>query len=83
VGVRWQAQPEVLRAGRAHEGIQPNVVQDIGDIIQKLKLGLRLLLVEQALPFARRVGMTRNHGSWAHCGQWSDMGELMNLCGSI
>src|SRR5438309_2031504 len=39
------------------EGIQPNVVHEIGDIILKLNKeeGLTVLLVEQKLPFARRV----------------------------
>lgn len=40
------------------EGIQPNIVQQIGDVIQLLnhEEGITVLLVEQKLPFARRVG---------------------------
>jgi urea transport system ATP-binding protein len=40
------------------EGIQPNIVQQIGDVILKLneEENLTVLLVEQKLPFARRVG---------------------------
>ena len=40
------------------EGIQPNIVQQIGDIILRLNReeNLTVLLVEQKLPFARRVG---------------------------
>ena len=40
------------------EGIQPNIVQEIGDIIVQLnqQLGLTVLLVEQKLAFARKVG---------------------------
>ena len=40
------------------EGIQPNVVHEIGDVLLKLNQSeqLALLLVEQKLPFARRVG---------------------------
>jgi len=40
------------------EGIQPNIVREIGDIIIRLnqEFGLTVLLVEQKLPFARRVG---------------------------
>ena len=36
---------------------QPNIVHEIGDIILKLneEMGLTVLLVEQKLPFARRV----------------------------
>ncbi len=39
------------------EDIQPNVVREIGDLIMKLnrESGLTVLLVEQKLPFARRV----------------------------
>jgi len=39
------------------EGIQPNIVQEIGGIINMLKkeLNMTILLVEQKLPFARAV----------------------------
>ena len=39
------------------EGIQPNIVQQIGDIVTRLRteLGMTVLLVEQKLPFARKV----------------------------
>ena len=39
------------------EGIQPNIVRDIGNVIGKLnrEMGLTVLLVEQKLPFARKV----------------------------
>ncbi|MDW3094388.1 MAG: urea ABC transporter ATP-binding subunit UrtE [Gammaproteobacteria bacterium] len=50
-------EPELLILDEPTEGIQPNIVREIGDIIQKLneELGLTVLLVEQKLPFARRV----------------------------
>lgn len=49
--------PQLLILDEPTEGIQPNVVRDIGDVIRKLNrdLGLTVLLVEQKLPFARRV----------------------------
>jgi urea transport system ATP-binding protein len=49
--------PSLLILDEPTEGIQPNIVRDIGDIIRKLnrELGLTVLLVEQKLPFARRV----------------------------
>ncbi|TXH71522.1 MAG: urea ABC transporter ATP-binding subunit UrtE [Thiothrix sp.] len=50
--------PKLLILDEPTEGIQPNIVQEIGDIIRKLnqEIGLTVLLVEQKLPFARRVG---------------------------
>ena len=41
-----------------NEGIQPNIVKQIGDVILKLNAeeGLTVILVEQKLGFARRVG---------------------------
>ncbi len=49
--------PSLLILDEPTEGIQPNIVQEIGDIINKLKneFGITVLLVEQKLPFARAV----------------------------
>ena len=49
--------PKLLILDEPTEGIQPNIVQEIGDIIRKLNhdIGLTVLLVEQKLPFARKV----------------------------
>lgn len=49
--------PKLLILDEPTEGIQPNIVRDIGDVIRKLnsELGLTVLLVEQKLPFARRT----------------------------
>lgn len=49
--------PKLLILDEPTEGIQPNVVRDIGDVIRRLNrdMGLTVLLVEQKLPFARRV----------------------------
>ena len=50
--------PKLLILDEPTEGIQPNIVAEIGDIIRKLNkdIGLTVLLVEQKLPFARKVG---------------------------
>jgi urea transport system ATP-binding protein len=50
--------PKLLILDEPTEGIQPNIVHEIGDIILRLNKeeGLAVLLVEQKLPFARRVG---------------------------
>ncbi|WP_417792605.1 urea ABC transporter ATP-binding subunit UrtE [Vibrio sp. CDRSL-10 TSBA] len=49
--------PSLLILDEPTEGIQPNVVAEIGDIIRRLnqEIGLTVLLVEQKLPFARKV----------------------------
>ncbi len=48
--------PRVLILDEPTEGIQPNIVQEIGEVIRRLnrETGLTVLLVEQKLPFARR-----------------------------
>jgi len=50
--------PKVLILDEPTEGIQPNIVREIGDVIVRLNRdkGLTVLLVEQKLPFARRIG---------------------------
>lgn len=49
--------PELLILDEPSEGIQPNIVHEIGETIQRLnrEANLTVLLVEQKLPFARRV----------------------------
>jgi urea transport system ATP-binding protein len=49
--------PKLLILDEPTEGIQPNIVHDIGEVIQRLnrETHLTVLLVEQKLPFARRV----------------------------
>jgi urea transport system ATP-binding protein len=48
--------PTLLILDEPTEGIQPNIVHEIGDVIIRLRnAGLTVLLVEHKLPFARRV----------------------------
>ncbi|WP_139557551.1 urea ABC transporter ATP-binding subunit UrtE [Methylotetracoccus oryzae] len=49
--------PKLLILDEPTEGIQPNIVHEIGDVIVRLnrEMGVTVLLVEQKLPFARRV----------------------------
>jgi len=49
--------PRLLILDEPTEGIQPNIVHEIGDVVLRLNQeeGLTVLLVEQKLPFARRV----------------------------
>src|SRR2546423_11767250 len=57
IGRALVLRPKLLILDEPTEGIQPNIVHEIGDILLKLneQTGLTLLLVEQKLPFARRV----------------------------
>jgi urea transport system ATP-binding protein len=56
IGRALMLEPKVLILDEPCEGIQPNIVSEIGDILMRLnKEGLTVLLVEQKLPFARRV----------------------------
>ena len=57
IGRALVMRPRVLLLDEPTEGIQPNIVSMIGDVLIGLKeKGLTILLVEQKLPFARRVG---------------------------
>jgi len=57
IGRALVLEPKLLILDEPTEGIQPNIVHEIGDIVLKLneEEGLTVLLVEQKLPFARRV----------------------------
>ena len=57
IGRALVLEPKLLILDEATEGIQPNIVHEIGDIILRLneEAGVTVLLVEQKLPFARRV----------------------------
>jgi urea transport system ATP-binding protein len=60
IGRALVLEPKLLILDEPNEGIQPNIVHEIGDIILRLNQaeGLTVLIVEQKLPFARRVAST-------------------------
>ena len=57
IGRALVLEPKLLILDEPTEGIQPNIIHEIGDIVLRLnrEAGLTVLLVEQKLPFARRV----------------------------
>jgi urea transport system ATP-binding protein len=57
IGRALVLEPSLLILDEPTEGIQPNIVHEIGDVILKLnrEAGVTILLVEQQLRFARRV----------------------------
>ena len=72
--------PKLLILDEPTEGIQPNIVAEIGDIIRRLnrEIGLTVLLVEQKLPFARRVGdrfAILDRGRSVAAGEMAELGD--------
>ncbi len=75
-------EPTLLILDEPTEGIQPNIVSEIGDIIIKLNKqeGLTVLLVEQKLKFARRVAdnfSLLDRGRTVATGPISDLDEKL------
>ncbi len=58
IGRALMLNPTILLLDEPTEGIQPNIVQEIGDVILRLneEENMTVLIVEQKLPFARRIG---------------------------
>ncbi len=74
--------PEFLILDEPTEGIQPNIVQEIGGVITRLnrELGLTVLVVEQKLPFARKVAShfhIMSKGAMVASGAMAELSETM------
>ncbi len=70
-------EPQLLVLDEPTEGIQPNIVSQIGDVLIKLqKEQMTILLVEQKLNFARRVGQRFAIMDRGRCVANGEMDEL-------
>jgi urea transport system ATP-binding protein len=84
IGRALISEPKLLILDEPNEGIQPNIVRHIGDVLLKLNAEdkLTILLVEQKLPFARRVAQRfciLDRGRSVATGAMSDLSdEIIN-----
>jgi urea transport system ATP-binding protein len=82
IGRALVLEPQLLILDEPTEGIQPNIVREIGEIIQRLisDMGITVLLVEQKLPFARTYGKQftiLDRGRDVVSGRMTDLDETM------
>jgi urea transport system ATP-binding protein len=80
IGRALVLEPALLILDEPTEGIQPNIVHEIGDIILLLNAdaGLTVLMVEQKLPFARRIASDFRILEKGRCVARGPIGELTN-----
>ena len=78
IGRALVLEPTLLILDEPTEGIQPNIVHEIGEVILKLnrETGVTVLLVEQKLPFARRVASEFRILEKGRCVAGGAIGEL-------
>jgi urea transport system ATP-binding protein len=72
--------PKMLILDEPAEGIQPNIVQEIADVIKMLsqEMSISVLLVEQKLPFIRKVAdnfVIMDRGSVVASGGMDELNE--------
>ena len=84
IGRALVSDPNLLILDEPSEGIQPNIVRQIGEVISTLnnRDGVTVLLVEQKLAFAKTVGQEfrlMEKGSFVASGQMSDLSDDLIL----
>ncbi len=81
IGRALSLTPKLLILDEPTEGIQPNVVSQIGDVLIRLREeGMTILLVEQKLKFARRVAdefMILDRGRSVAGGEMGDLNDAL------
>jgi urea transport system ATP-binding protein len=82
IGRALVLEPSLLILDEPTEGIQPNIVHEIGDTIVRLnrELGMTVVLVEQKLPLARRVAdrfYVLDKGRAVATGAMSDLNDTL------
>lgn len=82
IGRALVLEPSTLILDEPNEGIQPNIVAEIGDILLRLNReeNLTIVLVEQKLAFARRIG---EHFFLMEKGRVVANGEMANLTADL
>jgi len=82
IGRALVLEPTLLILDEPNEGIQPNIVAEIGDILLRLNRDekLTIVLVEQKLAFARRIG---EHFFLMEKGRVVADGEMANLTADL
>lgn len=80
IGRALMLDPQLLILDEPTEGIQPNVVSEIGQVLMRLneKEGLTILFVEQKLPFARKFAQNfaiMERGRVVSSGKISELSE--------
>ena len=82
IGRALVTDPKLIIFDEPTEGIQPNIVAEIAQIMRRLnkEIGLTVLLVEQKLPFARKMGdrfFIIDRGEAVASGKMSDLDETL------
>jgi len=78
IGRALLTEPKLLILDEPTEGIQPSIIDQIGDAIKSLKGELSVLLVEQYLDFAKELGdrfVIMDRGSVVASGEISELHE--------